>query len=473
VASAFIATTDQDLTVVAERPPRQRRTRWVTRAIAMLAAAYAIAPAASPSNPILLGSADDDSNSPTADCSDISKAPTATYPKESSIKPIICLSRRLSLVEHQYWPTKLEIAGLVWLLWKIQHMMESSKLPTRIYTDHRASLGIAKQTSLGTASTEHSNLRLVRASEYIQRFNIELCHKEVKDPELDLASANFSDSHTAYNYTASLVEMSDSFRQRLLDGHQQDPYYDRIIGILDANDDLAEQDRTTIPFMRDENSLIWHTGIDALRLCIPQSLIGDVLRIAHTNVGHPGAARTFERAASLWYIRRLSWHVRDFLQHCLECLVYQTRRHQPYGSLQPIQSPNVPFHTITIDFILALPKLKEGFDCARSITCKFSKRITLIPGKSSWNAKEWAGVLLDRLWIADLGLPKVILLDRDRIFLSQFWSGLFERLRVELLYSTAYHPQIDGPSERSNHAVEEMGSRVRSVVSSLGPWGLR
>ena len=74
-----------------------------------------------------------------------------------------------------------------------------------------------------------------------------------------------------------------------------------------------------------------------------------------------------------------------------------------------------------------------------SVICKFSKRITLIPGKSTWTAKEWAGVLLERLWIADWGLPKVILSDRDRKFLSQLWSGLFERLGVELLYSTAYY----------------------------------
>jgi hypothetical protein len=128
-------------------------------------------------------------------------------------------------------------------------MAESSKLPVWIYTNHGASLGIAKQSSLGTTSTEHSNLQLVRASKYIQRFNIELYHKEgksntipnalsrlpssspiVKDPELDfapkdiafadLAFANLADLPTAYNYTATLVEMSDSFKQRLLEGYQ-------------------------------------------------------------------------------------------------------------------------------------------------------------------------------------------------------------------------------------------------------------
>jgi len=36
----------------------------------------------------------------------------------------------------------------------------------------------------------------------------------------DLAFANPSDLPTAYNYTASLVEMSDSFKQQLLEGYQ-------------------------------------------------------------------------------------------------------------------------------------------------------------------------------------------------------------------------------------------------------------
>ena len=36
-----------------------------------------------------------------------------TYPKKSSIEPIMFLSRWLSLAEHWYWLTKLEIASLV------------------------------------------------------------------------------------------------------------------------------------------------------------------------------------------------------------------------------------------------------------------------------------------------------------------------------------------------------------------------
>jgi hypothetical protein len=57
--------------------------------------------------------------------------------------------------------------------------------------------------------------------------------------------------------------------------------------------------------MKDKNNLIWHTRSDTLQLCILQNLVSDVLKIAYTNVGHPRAAHTFERAVSSWYIRRL------------------------------------------------------------------------------------------------------------------------------------------------------------------------
>jgi transposase InsO family protein len=398
------------------------------------------------------------------DDDEASPQPLDGYPKRTDIEPVMFLSRMLSPAETRYWPTELEVAGLVWVLRKTRHLIESSKLPVRVYTDHGASLSISKQTTLETTSAERSNLRLVRASEYIQRFNLEIRHKPgkthlvpdalsrlastmpaAKEPELDFAAA--------YNYTATLAEMSEDFRAQLLTGYATDPAYRRILDVLDQNDAVADSNKADLPFSRDDKGLIWHHN-DISRLCIPDSLVGEILRIAHTEAGHPGFARTFERASSSWYIQKLGRHVRDFLRHCPECLVYQTRRHAPYGSLQPIPAPPVPFHTITIDFILALPETQQGFNAVMSVTDKFSKRITLILGKDTWSAADWASALLERLWLADWGLPKVIISDRDKKFLSAFWSALFEKLGVRLLYSTAYHPQTDGQSERTNQTVE-------------------
>ena len=232
--------------------------------------------------------------------------------------------------------------------------------------------------------------------------------------------------------------MLDEFKAKLLEGYNSDSNYQRLIEVLEKNNANEAEDRASLPFSRDDNGLLWHHD-DTARLCIPDNLIAEVLKIAHTEAGHPGAARTFERAASSWYIRHLSRHVRKFLRHCPQCRVFQTPRHAPFGSLQPIQTPPAPFHTITIDFILALPSSGD-FNAVMSVTDKFSKRVTLIPGKDDWTAAQWAEALLDQLWLADWGLPKVIISDRDRKFLSNFWTALFKKLGVQLFYSIAYHP---------------------------------
>ena len=145
-----------------------------------------------------------------------------------------------------------------------------------------------------------------------------------KELELDFASA--------YNYTATLVEMLDKFKAKLLEGYNSNSNYQRLIEVLEKNNANEAEDSASLPFSRDDNGLLWHHD-DTARLCIPDNLIAEVLKIAHTEAGHPGAARTFERAASSWYIRHLSRHVRKFLRHCPQCRVFQTPRHAPFGSL--------------------------------------------------------------------------------------------------------------------------------------------
>ncbi len=397
------------------------------------------------------------------------KKPSATqvYPPHHAIEPILFLSRLVTSAESRYWPTELELAGIVWVLKKIRHIVEASFGPTIVYTDHGAALGIAKQTTLTTTSTDKLNLRLVRASDYIQRFNLEFRHKPGKQHIVPDALSRLASDNTEENtedgildvlFTTSLVEMEEGFRKRILDGYKSDLNWKRITETLDAE---SSGDAAKLPFYRGEQELIFRsdgftTGDHAYeprRLCIPHPVVKDILDMAHGD-GHPGFARCYDRISSSWYIRGLSRYLRDYLKHCPECQVYQTRRHAPYGSLQPILTPPVPFHTISIDFILALPRSAEGYNCAMSVSCKFSKRITLIPGKVTYSAFQWGEVLLDRLDLADWGLPKAIISDRDRKFLSDMWTAMFRKLGVNLLYSTAYHPQTDGQSERTNQTVE-------------------
>ena len=132
------------------------------------------------------------------------------------------------------------------------------------------------------------------------------------------------------------------------------------------------------------DGLIYHinrtTGLR--RLAIPKSCVKEIFEIAHGNI-HLGFQRTYDKVNAAYYIRNLSKQLSTFISHCPECLRTQTRRHKPYGKLQPILSPPILFHMITLDFILATPTSYSGKNCILSVTCKTSKRVLLVPGKAN------------------------------------------------------------------------------------------
>jgi hypothetical protein len=58
-------------------------------------------------------------------------------------------------------------------------------------------------------------------------------------------------------------------------------------------------------------------------------------------------------------------------------------------------------------------------------------------------------------WYCENGLPLDIVSDRDKLFMSRFWKALHKLTGVKLKMSTAYHPETDGSSKRTNKTVNQ------------------
>nr|GEU41170.1 hypothetical protein [Tanacetum cinerariifolium] len=98
-------------------------------------------------------------------------------------------------------------------------------------------------------------------------------------------------------------------------------------------------------------------------------------------------------------------------------------------------------------------KKSKGYSVIMVVVDRLSKSTHFAPLKHPYTAASVATVFLREI-IRRHGVPKSIVSDRDRVFVSHFWRELFKYHRTTLKRSTAYHPQTDGQSKVVNHSLE-------------------
>jgi hypothetical protein len=108
-----------------------------------------------------------------------------------------------------------------------------------------------------------------------------------------------------------------------------------------------------------------------------------------------------------------------------------------------------------MDFITGLPTSTKQNDAIMVVVDKLSKSSHFIPIKSTKKVIDITQVFMKEVFRLH-GMPKEIVSYRDTKFTSNFWKSLMVGLETKLLFSTAYHPQIDGQIERVNQILEDM-----------------
>jgi transposase InsO family protein len=106
-------------------------------------------------------------------------------------------------------------------------------------------------------------------------------------------------------------------------------------------------------------------------------------------------------------------------------------------------------------FIVGLPRTRAGYDSIWVVVDRLTKATHFILVKTTYNRVVLTELYTSRI-ICLHGVPKKIVSDRGTQFTSHFLQQLHEVLGTHLKFSSAYHPQTDGQTERTNKILEDM-----------------
>jgi len=237
------------------------------------------------------------------------------------------------------------------------------------------------------------------------------------------------------------ITSDTAFLNDILSGYKEDPFCIKLT-----------TNQSSVPGLQEESGLLYLGS----RLVIPR--IGQIreqlFRLTHDFLGHFGFEKSYGSLKESYYWPNMRKDLEEaYVPSCEDCQRNKGSTRKPPGPLHPLPVPDARFDSVAIDFIGPLPP-DDGFDTIITMTDRLGADIRIIPSHTTISAEQFASLFFDH-WYCENGLPDNIVSDRDKLFMSKFWKALTKLTGVKLKMSTAYHPQTDGTSERSNKTVNQ------------------
>ncbi|KAL0560548.1 hypothetical protein IC582_000953 [Cucumis melo] len=390
-------------------------------------------------------------------------------------KVVAYASRQLKVHEQNYPTHDLELAAVIFALKIWRHYLYGEKI--QIYTDHKSLKYFFTQKEL--------NMRQRRWLELVKDYDCEiLYHPGKANVVADALSRKVAHSAALITkqapllrdferaeiavsvgeVTAQLAQLSvqPTLRQKIIAAQWNDPY-------------LAEKRRMVETGQGEDFSISADDGLMFEgRLCVPEdsAVKTELLTEAHSSpfTMHPGSTKMYQDLRSVYWWRGMKRDVADFVSRCLVCQQVKAPRQHPAGLLQPLSVPGWKWESVSMDFITGLPKTLKGYTVIWVVVDRLTKSAHFVPGKSTYTASKWGQLYMTEI-VRLHGVPVSIISDRDARFTSKFWKGLQLALGTRLDFSTAFHPQTDGQTERLNQMLEDM---LRACVLEFsGSWDSR
>ena len=375
-------------------------------------------------------------------------------------KVVAYASRQLKSHEQNYPTHDLELAAVVFALKIWRHYLYGEKI--QIFTDHKSLKYFFTQKEL--------NMRQRRWLELVKDYDCEILYHPGKANVVadalsrkvshsaalitrqaplhrDLERAEIAVSVGAVTMQLAQLTVQPTLRQRIIDAQSNDPYLVEKRG-------LAEAGQAVEFSLSSDGGLLFER-----RLCVPSdsAVKTELLSEAHSSPFsmHPGSTKMYQDLKRVYWWRNMKREVAEFVSRCLVCQQVKAPRQKPAGLLQPLSIPEWKWENVSMDFITGLPRTLRGFTVIWVVVDRLTKSAHFVPGKSTYTASKWAQLYMSEI-VRLHGVPVSIVSDRDARFTSKFWKGLQTAMGTRLDFSTAFHPQTDGQTERLNQVLEDM-----------------
>jgi hypothetical protein len=102
-----------------------------------------------------------------------------------------------------------------------------------------------------------------------------------------------------------------------------------------------------------------------------------------------------------------------------------------------------------MDFIVGFPLTVRRHDLIFVVVDTLTKSAHFIPMCTMYQAPYIARDFINNI-VRLHGVKKRIISDRGLVFTGHIWTSFQEDLGTQLKFSTMYHPETDGQTERTN-----------------------
>ncbi|PSR82057.1 hypothetical protein PHLCEN_2v6127 [Hermanssonia centrifuga] len=397
----------------------------------------------------------------SCDASDFCSGAVLTYSESpETARPVAFESQQFSGAELNYPVHKKELLAIVRALRKWR--MDLLGVPFTVFSDHRILENFAEQ--------KHLSRRQARWQEFLSQYDYKIVYLAGKDnAPADAMSRKPPPSQGTTAAISSLRVQGDAeWLSAVKSGYTDDAWCTRLIDSLwdavarsaigaDAAG-VSAIDALSRGWLdnRDRYGISVRAGLLHIgdRLVIPRvpKLREDVFALAHNALRHWGNEKSYAAIRASYYWPNMRKELETlYVPACEACQRNKSSTNLPTGPLHPLPVPDARGNSIAMDFVGPLPD-DEGFNCILTITDRLGADLRIIPCRTDISAKDLAALFF-REWYCKNGLPLDIVSDRDKLFMSKFWKALHCLTGVRLKMSTAFHPETDGSSERSNRTI--------------------